>query len=303
LSGPAQFLAGRWAVTVATGETGPGRRLAGRSAYWTAMTEDTRTKLELDWLKTIAGALAAVSSAVLLSTLGAAGTIIGAALGSVVATVGSALYSQGLARSGERLAQAQTAALRKVRIAQADVRRAGRYQGDDPVVDAHLAHAEERLDEAKEDLGAMADEPAALGWRERLASLPWKRISLLAAGLFAAAVLAITAFELLAGESVSSITGGTDQDGGTTITRIGGDSDDRPSPDDKTPVDDQPSPSDEPSSEPSEQASPTDEPSAEPTDEPTGSPSDSPTPVPTPTTPTTPAPTLPAEPTTTASTG
>jgi hypothetical protein len=271
------------------------------------MTEDTRTKLELDWLKTIAGALAAVSSAVLLSTLGAAGTIIGAALGSVVATVGSALYSQGLARSGERLAQAQTAALRKVRIAQSDVRRAGLHQGDDPAVDAHLAHAEERLDEAKEDLGAITDEPPALGWRERFVTLPWKRISMVAAGVFVTAVLAITAFELLAGESVSSITGGTDQDGGTTITRIGDDSDDHPSQDDKPPVEDQPSPSGEPSTEPSGQASPTDEPSAEPTDQPTDqpteSPSDSPTPVPTPLTPTTPAHTLPAEPTTTPSAG
>ena len=56
------------------------------------MTDDTH-KLEIDWLRTIGGALAAVSSAVLLSTLGAAGTIIGAALGSVIVTVGGALYS------------------------------------------------------------------------------------------------------------------------------------------------------------------------------------------------------------------
>ena len=90
------------------------------------MTADPSPKLDIDWLKTIAGALAAVSSAVLLSTLGAAGTIIGAALGSVIVTVGGALYSQGLARSRERLLQAQTAALRKVGVAQAEVRRAGR---------------------------------------------------------------------------------------------------------------------------------------------------------------------------------
>lgn len=57
------------------------------SAYWRKMTEGTDRKLGIDWLRTIAGALAAVSAAVLLSTLGAAGTLIGAALGSVVATV------------------------------------------------------------------------------------------------------------------------------------------------------------------------------------------------------------------------
>ena len=190
------------------------------------MTADPSPKLDIDWLKTIAGALAAVSSAVLLSTLGAAGTIIGAALGSVIATVGGALYSQGLAHSRERLAQAQTLAMRRVGIAQAEVRRASRQQGDDPAVDAHLAHADERLGEAKADLGAIADEPSDVGWRERLVVLPWKRISLVAAGLFAAAILAITAFELVAGESVSSITGGTDGGGGPTISRIGGGSDD-----------------------------------------------------------------------------
>ena len=259
------------------------------------MTADPSPKLDIDWLKTIAGALAAVSSAVLLSTLGAAGTIIGAALGSVIATVGGALYSQGLARSRERLAQAQSLALRRVGIAQAEVRRANRHQGDDPAVDAHLAHADERLGEAKADLGAIADEPPAVGWRERLVVLPWKRISLVAAGLFATAILAITAFELLAGESVSSITGGTDGDGGPTITRIGGGSD--TSRDDRAPSDDTATPSGEPSSEPSDEASPT----VEPTDEPSESPSESTTPTPSPLAPTTPSPTLPVEPTTTPS--
>jgi hypothetical protein len=259
------------------------------------MTADPSPKLDIDWLKTIAGALAAVSSAVLLSTLGAAGTIIGAALGSVVATVGGALYSQGLARSRERLAQAQSLALRRVGIAQAEVRRANRHQGDDPAVDAHLAHADERLGEAKAELGAIADEPPAVGWRERLVVLPWKRISLVAAGLFATAILAITAFELLAGESVSSITGGTDGDGGPTITRIGGGSD--TSRDPRAPSDDTATPSGEPSSEPSDEASPTEEP----TDEPSESPSESTTPTPSPLAPTTPAPTLTVEPTTTPS--
>ena len=131
--------------------------------------------------------------------------------------------------------------MRRVGIAQAEVRRASRRQGDDPAVDAHLAHADERLDEAKADLGAIADEPPAVGWRERLVALPWKRISLVAAGLFVAAILAITAFELLAGESVSSITGGTDGDGGPTISRIGGGSD--TSRDDKAPSDDTATPS------------------------------------------------------------
>ena len=49
-----------------------------------------------------------MTTAVLLSTLGAVGTIIGAALGSVAATVGTALYAQGLAKSKATVAKAQS---------------------------------------------------------------------------------------------------------------------------------------------------------------------------------------------------
>ena len=269
------------------------------------MAEHLSQKLGIDWLKTIAGALAAVSSAVLLSTLGAAGTIIGAALGSVVVTVGGALYNQGLGRSRERLVQAQAAALRKAGIAQAEVRRARRHQGDDQTADAHLTHAEERLDEAKGDLEAVTVERAGPGWRERFGMLPWKRISLVAAGLFAAAVLTITAFELVTGETLSSITGGSDGGGGTTITHLGGSDGETSQHDDKAPSDDGSSPTSEPTSEPSSEPSselsggPSGE--ASPTDEPTSAPTESPsgfsTTEPTPTTPSSPASTLPTGPT------
>ena len=243
------------------------------------MTSDTTQKLEIDWLKTAGGAFAAVSSALLLSTLGAAGTIIGAALGSVVVTVGGALYTQGLARSRERLAHVQTLALRKVGVAQAEVRRAARRQGDDEAVDAHLAYADERLDDVHDDLDLLADETTGPGWRDRFVSLPWRRISLVAAGLFAAAVLAITAFELVAGQSVSSITGGSDGGTGPTIGRISGGSDqDSPPKDEKAPTDNQSTPSEAPSSEPSDQPSPTDVPTGEPTPSPEAT-----TPAPTPT--------------------
>ncbi len=146
------------------------------------MAHNTPQKLEIDWLKTAGGALATVSSAFLLSTLGAAGTIIGAALVSVIVTVGGTLYSQGFARSHQRLARVQVAAMRKVGDAQAEVRHAARHPGDDERVDAHLALAGERLHGVKYDLGTMANEPTGPSWRERLVVLPWKRISLIAAG-------------------------------------------------------------------------------------------------------------------------
>ncbi|MBJ7356071.1 MAG: hypothetical protein JHD21_01855, partial [Nocardioides sp.] len=246
------------------------------------MPPDPSPKLEIDWLKTAAGAFAAVSSAFLLSTLGAAGTIIGAALGSVIVTVGGALYTQALARSQQRLAQVQSVAMRKVGVAQADVRRAARRPGDDEAVEGDLAHADERLDEVKEELGAIADEPTGLGWPDRFVKLPWKRITLAAAGLFVAALLAITAFELIAGKSVSSLTGGSEGDG-PTIGRIVGDSDEGTSDqDDQPPPKDEPSPSETSTGTPSEQPTPTDAP----TDEPSPTPEPT-TAVPTPTAPTT----------------
>jgi hypothetical protein len=240
---------------------------------------DDLPRFEIDWLKTVAGALAAVSSAVLLSTLGAAGTIIGAAVGSVVITVGSALYSQGLARSRYRLARAQTTALRKVGIAQAEVRRAGRAPSDTQA-ESHLDHADERLAQAKDDLEGVADEAATLGWSERLGLLPWKRIGVYAGGLFLIATLAITGFELIAGRSVSSYTGGGS--GGTTITHLGGGggSGDRPT---KEPSN---GPSTSPSGDPSSSTDPT--PSDTPTEPttPSESPAETPTgPAPTPTLP------------------
>lgn len=239
------------------------------------MTDDDRQKLEIDWLKTAAGALAAVSSAVILSTLGAAGTLIGAALGSVVATIGSALYTQGLARSRNRLAAAQTAARRKVGVAQAEVRRASRTDSD-TAADAHLAYADERLSQAKQDLDdleATVEEPDT--WGQRLAGLPWKKVLLVAGGLFAVTVVAITVFELMAGQSVSQITGGTSDGGGTTVGEVGGGPSDARPKDDQTPTD-----APTPTTEPSDTAAPTETPTPEQSESstPTPTPSTSPTP-------------------------
>lgn len=261
---------------------------------WEGMTDDD-PRLEIDWVKTAAGALAAVSTAVLLSTLGAVGTLIGAALGSVAVTVSSQLYAQGLARSKRSLAKAQETALLKVGIAQAEVRRAGRRQGDEEAVEAHLEMADERLGEARADLDEVATPAPTL--RDRLVVLPWKRIAALAAATFLVVLVAIASFEALTGRSVSSYTGGSDKGSSSTFTGGGSSSDD-----------DQPDrdPGDGPGSEPSEQPTdeatedpttepsetPTEEPSEAPTEAPTQEPSETPTePLPTDVVPTAPAPT------------
>jgi hypothetical protein len=211
-------------------------------------TDLPKTKLDIDWLRTLAGALAAVTSALLLSTLGAAGTIIGAALGSIAATIGTTVYAHGLARSKETVAKAQHVTLSKVGVAQAEVRRAGRRSGDDAAVEAHLEAADERLEEAKAELDEVVAEAQPGALSTRFSALPWKRIALSAAALFAAVLLTITAFEVLTGRSVSSRTGGSD-DGRTTIGSVTRDSGrDRGR--------EQPQPAKSPSPTPSDQASP-----------------------------------------------
>jgi hypothetical protein len=239
---------------------------------------DAPSRLEIDWLRVVAGALAAVASAILLSTLGAVGTVIGAALGSIVVTVSSALFSQGLATSRRKLTQAQAAARDKVGMAQAEVRRAGRAD-DTQVQDSHLEHADDRLAEAHQDLDQMVDETAPTAWKERVAALPWKRIALAAAALFVIAILAITAFELVAGRSVSSFTGGSPGDERSTLGNLGGNSggnDQRKQPDDQSSESPSPGESSEPSETPSEATTPSETPTL--TD--SATPSESPTPPP-----------------------
>jgi hypothetical protein len=235
-----------------------------------------REKVGINWVQVFSAALAAVSSTVLLSTLGVAGTLIGAAVGSFIASVGGALYSRGLAASHQRVA-VQAAALR--RAAQA---RSHGPQGTavmepvvEPVLDTHADPAD-----APTEGAAMADgagglppeeatdeEPDALFHAEPGKPLPWKRIALVAAALFVAVMVAVTAFELLTGKPVSAYTGGSSDSGTTLFERHK----DTPTP---TPTPSQ-SPSDSAtssSSTPSE--SPTVLPSgtASPTQEPTGTP-------------------------------
>ena len=148
-----------------------------------------------------------MASAVLLSTLGAAGTVLGAAIGSFVVVVGSAMFAQGLSTSKRRLAKTQKDAAEKVGTAQAEVLRAAR--ADDPAAeDSHLDHADERLAEARESSTRRSWRRRRSAWRVRLSWLPWKHIGLTTLALLVVALVVITAIELVAGQSVSSSPGG-----------------------------------------------------------------------------------------------
>ncbi|NGN91780.1 hypothetical protein G5C66_03370 [Nocardioides sp. KC13] len=240
-------------------------------------SSDTQAPKRIDWLATTAGALAAVTSSLLLSTLGAVGTLVGAAIGSVAATIGTNLYSQWLAKSHQKVTSVQ---------ALARWRAAG-------LAGVRSESASESVAEAAADAGdeAAGAEPTPT-WRERLEALPWKRVVLLSLAMFVVVVAVITVFELLAGRSVSSIVG--DGDGDTTISRVtGGGSDARdeepgrePSTGTTTTPEESASPTTEPSQEPqesesavpeepSEEPSTSTEPSATPSEQPSQSPSTS----------------------------
>lgn len=220
------------------------------------MSEDDKPKVDVNVVQVLGSALAAVSSAVLLSTVGVAGTLIGAAAGSVIATVGGAIYSYSLDVSKRRVAAAaQLAAAARLRRVEAPTQRL----------------ATEELPEAE----APVEEPAApgspdegSGWRAALANLNWKRVALVTLGVFLAAMAVIVAFELVAGRPVSTFTGGTDSNrSGTTL---GGSSEPTTTP--------TPSPTPSSSEAPSESVAPTETPGESPSVEPTESAAPTPTP-------------------------
>lgn len=194
--------------------------------------------LGLDWVRTIAGALAAVSSTVLLSTLGAAGTLVGAAVGSIAATIATALYSQGLDRSRNRVR-----ALSGLRTG--------------------------RLPDEQDPEEAAAPEPARAGWLDRLRQVGWRRLAVPALVLFLVVLAAVTVFELAAGRTLAATVRG-DSGGGTTIshvTRSGDGGSHHP-----TPPSGGATPTGTPStgtSEPSASPTPSQEPSSTPSGDPT----------------------------------
>lgn len=211
----------------------------------------------MSWVQVAGSALAAVSSAVLLSTLGVAGTVIGAALGSVIATVGSALYTRTLNASRQQVA-AQTAALRRV------------------------THARSELDEAEQALavsGTTAQPRQSLTDRMARRGLSWKRLAAVAAGVFLAAMVAITAFELVTGEAVSQLTGGSDTPKRSTVPGLGRDlGRGTPTPSDGSSPSSPSTPSADPTSSPSTQPTPSTAPTTSPTPTPTVIPTPSPSP-------------------------
>lgn len=94
------------------------------------MREQERAKVQVSVVQIIAGALASVSAAVVASTFGLKGTLLGAAVTSIVASVGGALYSHSLHRARARIQtrfNPHTGAIERVVIRPQRVRRPIRW--------------------------------------------------------------------------------------------------------------------------------------------------------------------------------
>ena len=214
---------------------------------------DQKDKLGLSATQVAAGAMAAVSASVASSFLGVAGTVIGAGVMSVIATVGSAVYSQSLRRGQERIART----LQRPPVMGPD-------EGTAPTRELAVP-------------GAADADPAEGQAPGRLSRRAWLSIRGAALAVFLVAMVVVTSFEAIAGRPLSSLFGGGDS-GGTSVTRLVGESSR-----DKEPAPPAPTPTDDASPESSEEATPAEEtptPEASPT--PTPSSSSEPTPTPTP---------------------
>jgi hypothetical protein len=156
-------------------------------------------RIGLSATQLIASGLAAMSSTVVASFFGVAGTVIGAALGSVVAVIGNAVYGYSLRRTRTRVRRTL-----------------------DVAVAHRFATQPSRLSEATV-YGPPAAGGAAIPPPHRrfvLFGSP-KRLALAATGLFAAVLAVTTGFELASGQPLSStVTGkhgsGLSLDGGSS---------------------------------------------------------------------------------------
>ncbi|MCG2624890.1 hypothetical protein LVY72_23655 [Arthrobacter sp. I2-34] len=151
------------------------------------MPEDAEDRpkplLGLSGTQTIGSALAAVTSAVVGSFLGVAGTLIGAALGSIIATVAAAVYSRTLSKAA-RVARS-TMPLRRRR----------------------------NLPERDRELLAANDAQAAESWSQRLrrqfTPKTWIKLAAVSAGIFVVAMVGITAVEFGTKAPISTLVSST----------------------------------------------------------------------------------------------
>jgi hypothetical protein len=178
-------------------------------------TEEKKKVFDLSMTQVAGGALAAMTAAALGSTLGVAGTIVGAALASVVAGVAGSLYTASLRTGREK------------------VRTVFRGQSTDAgsappaPVDPATTFSATRTSASATNGRALEETQALPAWdplplekssrtKRARAPFPWKRAVAVSLSVFALAAVLITGYERVSGQPLS---GGT----GTTVSQVGSD--------------------------------------------------------------------------------
>jgi hypothetical protein len=193
-------------------------------------SDDTTRKSDLNLLHIAAAALAAVTTAVLGSELGADGTLIGAAGASVITTVGTAVYQASLERSRKRVRSLAQRA-RPLPTSREGARTSHPTAADAPLGDEGLTDSTDRRTQPWDRF-------------RRFATLRWGAMAVGALGAFLLAMIVITGFEWANGQTV----GGNGN--GTTIGHV---------------INNQPAPR-KPDTPPSPGAPPSESPTATPTE-------------------------------------
>jgi hypothetical protein len=185
-----------------------------------------------------ASAAASVTSALAASAFGVAGTLIGAAVGSIVSTIAGALYTNYLGRAGERLAATREVVIQRIPgevIATTPLRHLTRPT-DLPGRDSLQPVGDERGDETVtvpvEDATRLLQHPEGMaplngtGPQRSPAAAPpslWKRKPVLAMGAISGAGFLIALGLVLSAETVIGhpVSGGSS---GTTFSNLGNNS-------------------------------------------------------------------------------
>lgn len=230
-----------------------------------------RRVLELSFVQLLAGALAAMTSALIGSRLGVSGTVIGAAVGSLVAGVAGSVYTASLHHGRQVIARAPVVLRSPALVTRRSTAALPAAAAVPPGVPGQAV------------LEASSEPPSR---RPR-----WKPVLATAATMFVLAGLGITALELATGQAFSGREG-------TTISQVSTGAQaqheeqqppllQRPAqipaqdPAEEASEDPAQSPSDAPTEVPTEEGEPIDEPSETPSDIPTEEPSETPSETPT----------------------
>jgi hypothetical protein len=182
--------------------------------------ESRPERLEMSGVQMVAGALAAVSSSVALSRLGVAGTIAGAAVGSVLATAGTAVYGHYLTRTSSSI-RAVTPSM----LPLAGRRAAASLSVEQPaarITEQSTQRPTEQLPavvlaESADPGSGAGDGSGSSGGRRW--SLRWGALGLVSLAVFALAFTGISVLEVASGRSLSSWLNGGEK-GSTTLGQI-----------------------------------------------------------------------------------